>query len=47
MMESGQALGAIAERLAARFPQRFADWQHALDHVSDLAQKYCRRPAPR
>jgi protein arginine N-methyltransferase 1 len=47
MMESGQTLGAIAERLAARFPQRFADAQRALDHVGDLAQKYCQRPAPR
>jgi len=47
LMESGQALGAIAERLAARFPQRLADAQRTLDHVGDLAQKYCRRGATR
>jgi len=45
LMENGQGLGGIAERLAAAFPQRFADTQQALDHVADLAQKYCCRKA--
>ena len=45
LMENEIALGEIAERLAARFPQRFSDWQRALDHVADLAQKYSSQTA--
>lgn len=39
-MAASETLGQIAERLAARFPQRFATPAKALDHVAKLSKKY-------
>jgi type I protein arginine methyltransferase len=39
-MAQGQPLGAIAENLAARYPQRFASSAAALKHVGKLSAKY-------
>ena len=40
LMEQSQSLGAIAQQLAAQFPQRFPTHQVALTHVSELSQRY-------
>jgi protein arginine N-methyltransferase 1 len=40
LMEQNQSLGAIAQQLAAQFPQRFPTHQVALTHVSELSQRY-------
>ena len=40
LIAAGQNLGEVANRIAERFPRRFADRKSALDYVSDLSRKY-------
>jgi protein arginine N-methyltransferase 1 len=40
MMEQGLLLEDIAHRLTEKFPERYADWQHALADVGELSIKY-------
>jgi protein arginine N-methyltransferase 1 len=40
MMEQGLLLEDIAHRLTEKFPERYADWQHALADVGKLSIKY-------
>ncbi len=40
MMEQGLILEDIAHKLTKKFPERYADWQHALADVGKLSVKY-------
>jgi protein arginine N-methyltransferase 1 len=44
-LAAGTALGEIARDVAARYPERFADWHRALAYVSDLYLRYADRKA--
>jgi len=41
-MDGRTSLRVLADRLAERFPNRFASWKNALDHIVKLSQKYSR-----
>ncbi len=41
-MDGSRSLGQIARAVSARFPSRFADWQDALNRVTDLSEKFSR-----
>ena len=38
LMKAGTPLGKIAHQIAERFPDRYPDWQHAMDQVGKLSQ---------
>lgn len=40
LMEDHNSLGDIARRIQAAFPNRFAEWQDALNYVCDLSMQY-------
>ena len=40
MMEQGLMLEDIAHRITEKYPERYADWQHALADVGKLSVKY-------
>ena len=44
LFDGTQSLGDVAHAIMARFPDHFADWQTALRRVSELSQRYSRRP---
>jgi hypothetical protein len=40
LMNGENSLAEIAERLAERFPQRYADWQVALNEVTAVSREF-------
>jgi protein arginine N-methyltransferase 1 len=42
LMDGGNSLENIAQRVSDRFPTRFATWQNAMTRVGELSRKYSR-----
>jgi Ribosomal protein L11 methyltransferase (PrmA)/Arginine methyltransferase oligomerization subdomain len=40
------SLGTLADRLLARFPERFSCWERALARAGEVAERHCDRSAP-